>query len=116
MQIDGCLHSRRILFDRCGVRHAAETQGKRQSPIFGDGGWPAVFYLADTAWELFHRLTREEAVHYLDNRAALGYNAVQAVAIAELEGIETPNAYGHKPFMPGKGAKPAIVEGKDNDY
>ena len=74
------------------------------------------FYLADTAWELFHRLTREEAVHYLDNRAALGYNVVQAVAIAELEGIETPNAYGHKPFLPGKGAKPAVVEGKSNDY
>ena len=28
------------------------------------------FYLADTGWELFHRLTREEAEQYLDNRAA----------------------------------------------
>ena len=27
------------------------------------------FYLGDTAWELFHRLNREEADRYLENRA-----------------------------------------------
>lgn len=27
------------------------------------------FHLGDTAWELFHRLNREEAARYLDNRA-----------------------------------------------
>ncbi len=27
------------------------------------------FWLGDTAWELFHRLNREEAVAYLDARA-----------------------------------------------
>ena len=31
------------------------------------------FYLADTAWSLFHRLTREEADLYLRNRAAKGF-------------------------------------------
>jgi hypothetical protein len=44
------------------------------------------FYLADTAWELFHRLNREEAVQYLQNRADLGFTAIQAVALAELDG------------------------------
>ena len=28
------------------------------------------FWLGDTAWELFHRLNREEARQYFDNRAA----------------------------------------------
>ena len=28
------------------------------------------FWLGDTAWELFHRLNREDAIRYLDNRAA----------------------------------------------
>jgi len=37
------------------------------------------FYLGDTAWELFHRLTREEAVRYLQVRADQGYTAIQAV-------------------------------------
>ena len=45
------------------------------------------FYLADTAWELFHRLNREEADMYLRNRAQKGFTAIQAVAIAELDGI-----------------------------
>ena len=31
------------------------------------------FWLGDTAWELFHRLTREDAVRYLDNRARLRF-------------------------------------------
>jgi hypothetical protein len=44
------------------------------------------FYLGDTAWELFHRLTREEAVRYLQFRADQGYTAIQAVASASSMG------------------------------
>jgi len=57
------------------------------------------FYLGDTAWELFHRLTREEADRYLADRAAKGFTVIQAVVLAELDGLETPNAYGHKPLI-----------------
>ena len=74
------------------------------------------FYLADTAWELFHRLTREEADLYLDDRARKGFTAIQAVAIAELDGISTPNAYGHLPFVDEDPTRPAVVEGAANDY
>src|SRR3954447_14035267 len=56
------------------------------------------FWLGDTAWELFHRLDREEATLYLENRAKLGFNVVQAVAIAELDGHSKPNAYGFLPL------------------
>jgi hypothetical protein len=31
------------------------------------------FYLGDTAWELFHRLNREDAIRYLDDRAKKGF-------------------------------------------
>ena len=44
------------------------------------------FYLGDTAWELFHRLNREEAERYLEDRAEKGFTVIQAVAIAELNG------------------------------
>ncbi|MDZ7608602.1 MAG: glycoside hydrolase family 140 protein [Cyclobacteriaceae bacterium] len=43
--------------------------------------------LGDTAWELFHRLTREEADLYLKNRAEKGFTVIQAVALAELDGL-----------------------------
>jgi len=52
------------------------------------------FYLADTAWELFHRLDRKDAAQYLRTSAARGYTVVQAVALAELDGLVNPNAYG----------------------
>ncbi len=51
------------------------------------------FWLGDTAWELFHRLTREEAEVYLRDRAAKGFNVIEAVALAEHE-FDKGNAYG----------------------
>jgi hypothetical protein len=56
------------------------------------------FYLADTAWELFHRLNREDADHYLKDRAAKGFTVIQAVALAEVDGLHVPNASGHTPL------------------
>jgi hypothetical protein len=56
------------------------------------------FWLGDTAWELFHRLTREEAERYLRNRAERRFTIVQAVVLAELDGLKDPNPYGHTPL------------------
>ena len=61
------------------------------------GGQP-FFWLGDTAWELFHRLDRAEAERYLKNRAERGFTVVQAVVLAELNGLDEPNAYGHRPL------------------
>jgi hypothetical protein len=57
------------------------------------------FYLADTAWSLFHRLTREEADLYLRNRAAKGFTVIQTVALSENDGLRTSNAYGERPLV-----------------
>jgi hypothetical protein len=57
------------------------------------------FWLADTAWELFHRLNRAEAEHYLEVRRQQGFNAIQAVILAEMDGLHTPNANGHVPLL-----------------
>ena len=56
------------------------------------------FWLGDTAWELFHRLTREDAERYLRNRAERRFTIVQAVVLAELDGLNDPNPYGHTPL------------------
>lgn len=62
------------------------------------------FYLGDTAWELFHRLTREEAVLYLEDRASKGFTVIQAVILAEFNGLTEPNPYGAVPreLQPGE--------------
>jgi hypothetical protein len=56
------------------------------------------FWLGDTAWELFHRLTFAETETYLETRRKQGYNVIQAVALAELDGF-APNANGHIPLL-----------------
>lgn len=71
-----------------------------------DSGGRPFFWLGDTAWELFHRLTREDALHYLERRAAQGYTVIQAVALAELQGLDSPNAYGHLPLADRDPARP----------
>lgn len=74
------------------------------------------FYLGDTAWELFHRLNREEAERYLENRARKGFTVIQAVALAELDGLNAPNAYGHRPLIDNDPTKPDVKDGPGNDY
>lgn len=68
------------------------------------------FYLADTAWELFHRLDETEIDLYLENRRAKGFTVIQAVILAELDGLNTPNANGDKPFIGNN------VESINEDY
>lgn len=57
------------------------------------------FWLGDTAWELFHRLDKEETIHYLKDRADKGFTVIQAVVLAELDGLREPNAYGDLPLI-----------------
>ncbi|MFK7924702.1 MAG: glycoside hydrolase family 140 protein [Bacteroidia bacterium] len=64
------------------------------------------FYMADTAWELFHRCNREQAEMYLSKRASQGFNVVQAVALAELDGLHTPNPYGEVPLIDDDPSQP----------
>ena len=64
-------HARPMLEIAPGGRHLQTSEGE------------PFFYLGDTAWALFHRLTREEAEIYLRDRADKGFTVIQAVALAE---------------------------------
>lgn len=74
------------------------------------------FWLGDTAWELFHRLSREEADVYLKNRADKGFTVIQAVALAENDGLHTPNYYGEIPLENDDPAKPREAYFQHVDY
>lgn len=64
------------------------------------------FWLGDTGWELFHRLKRVEAEKYFKKRSEQGFNVIQAVALAELDGLHTPNANGDTPLINDDPEKP----------
>lgn len=72
--------------------------------VFDDG--TPFFYLGDTGWELLHRLNKQETEKYLENRRAKGFTVIQAVVLAELDGLNTPNAEGNKPLIGNDPLKP----------
>jgi hypothetical protein len=72
--------------------------------VFEDG--TPFFYLGDTAWELFHRLSKPDTEKYLENRHKKGFTVIQAVVLAELDGLNTPNAEGELPLFANDPGKP----------
>ena len=72
--------------------------------VFEDG--TPFFYLGDTGWELFHRLNKEETEKYLENRRSLGFTVIQAVVLAEVDGLNVPNTEGNKPLIDNDPLKP----------
>lgn len=65
--------------------------------LYTSSGAP-FFYLADTAWELLHRLSVEETKEYLKDRSKKGFTVIQTVVLGELDGLTAPNAEGELPF------------------
>jgi len=119
-----------LLFTICNsvnsqiVKNAWNNQGRKNIQLrvsqngryleYTDG--TPFFWLGDTAWELFHRLNREEADFYLEDRAKKGFTVIQAVAIAELDGETRPNAYGDFPLIDKDPSRPNEAYFKHIDY
>ncbi|MBD3630734.1 DUF4038 domain-containing protein [Cyclobacterium sp.] len=61
-------------------------------------GGQQFFWLGDTAWEMLHRLELEETKQYFENRKKKGFSLIQTVILAELDGLNSPNAAGHTPL------------------
>jgi len=80
-----------------------------------EGGTP-FFWLADTAWQLIHDLTREEIDRYLSNRAEKGFTVIQTVILAEYGGLDKPNAYGYFALQGKDPSRLDMKEGPNNDY
>ncbi len=84
-----------ILFN---VANSQELRITSNNRYFEDSAGEPFFWLGDTAWELFHKLDREEATYYLKTRAKQGFTVIQAVVLAERDGVRSPNANGDLPF------------------
>jgi len=87
------------------LKHGKLKTSENSRFLIHEDGTP-FFYLGDTGWELFHRLNKEETEKYLENRRAKGFTVIQAVALAELDGLNTPNAEGNRPLIDNDPMKP----------
>jgi hypothetical protein len=65
-----------------------------------DAAGQPFFVHGDSAWSLIAQLTREEAVQYLEDRRARGFNAVLVSLLEHKFARNAPrNAYGDPPFL-----------------
>lgn len=69
------------------------------------------FWMGDTAWMMIQRLNRDEVLTYLTNAADAGFNVIQVVGLAQLNGLTTPNAHGDFPLLNMKPETPALTSG-----
>ncbi|SMC39610.1 glycoside hydrolase family 140 protein [Pedobacter africanus] len=68
------------------------------------------FWLGDTGWLLFNKLTREQAVEYLEDRSKKGFNVVQVMV---LHTVPSVNIYGDSSLVGGDISRPLQTEGKN---
>lgn len=80
----------------------------------GDG--KPFFWLGDTAWELLHRLNREEADFYLKRRKEQGFTLIQTTILAEFDGLVTPNPYNQLPLKNNDPTQPNEAYFQHVDY
>ncbi|RXK86722.1 glycoside hydrolase family 140 protein [Filimonas effusa] len=79
--------------------------------FFANADGSPFFWLGDTGWLLFSKLTREEAVRYLSDRKAKGFNVIQAMV---LHTVKAANVYGDSALIKRNVATPLLK--KDHDY
>ena len=73
------------------------------------------FWLADTGWEMLHRLNREEMENYLENRRQKGFNVIQTVIISEfIQTDKATNFYGDSIFIKENPEDPAVTSGNNH--
>ncbi len=80
--------------------------------FFMDQDGKPFFWLADTGWLLFTRLTREEADRYLTDRQQKGFNVVQVMVV---QALRTVNVYGDSALTNRDLGAPKLTEGSAFD-
>ncbi len=85
-------------FAQAGAKHGRIKVTANGHYLQYEDGTP-FFWLGDTGWELFHRLKKEEIEKYLDNRQKKGFTVIQAVILAEFNGLHKTDQYGEVPLF-----------------
>ncbi|MCW3785961.1 glycoside hydrolase family 140 protein [Plebeiibacterium sediminum] len=105
-----------LLMVACVSKKATKKEGLSLLKISENGRFmedesgDPFFWLGDTGWLLFSKMTREEADQYLTNRAELGFNVIQVMV---LHTIGAKNVYGDSALIKNNVAFPLITEGND---
>jgi hypothetical protein len=76
--------------------------------FFTDGNGNPFFWLGDTGWLLFSKLTREEAEQYLEDRRKKGFSVIQVMV---LHTVSVGKVYGDSALVNKNVAHPLVTAG-----
>ncbi|WP_293687282.1 MULTISPECIES: DUF4038 domain-containing protein [unclassified Spirosoma] len=103
-----------VLFLTCGYPGEAQKIDSPKLSVSQNGRFLAIgtnkpfFWLGDTGWLLFTRLTRDETEQYLENRKQKGFNVVQVMV---LHTLAAANVYGDSALINKNIATPKLTDG-----
>lgn len=94
-----------------------KLQVSAESPhILSHADGTPFFWLADTGWEMLHRLNRDETNTYLENRSKKGFNVIQTVLVSEFFRMDKPsNFYNDTIFHGEDPLRPRLTKGNNPD-
>src|SRR5689334_25337229 len=95
------------IYPKAQVQHLAVSDNHR---FFVNEKGEPFFWLGDTGWLLFSKLTREEAEKYLEDRRQKGFNVIQAMV---LHNVALINAYGDSALVNRNVATPLETSGNN---
>jgi hypothetical protein len=96
-----------ILFSSCRDHTPALALSYNRKFLMTEKGDP-FFWLGDTGWLLFTKLSREDAEKYLDDRKQKGFNVIQVMVLHDPGDV---NYYGDSALVNNKIDNPLTTEG-----
>ena len=114
--IISCWHS--LVASKCHAqpwaKHGRLTVHEANAHYLAHADGTPFLWIGDTAWELIHRLSREEVLRYLQDRKDKGFNVIQAVAISEGHEEIPVNYYGDSLFRKDNPLQPVVANGSSH--
>jgi len=102
--ISSCLWSQRQLAQDASKPTGRIIVSTNRHYLQHEDGRP-FFWLGDTGWLLFQKLSREEVVRYLEDRNEKGFNVIQCQVIHEMPEVD---CYGDSAFVCSDPTRPAL--------
>lgn len=103
-----------LLFARSGTKECKLLKPAENNRYLQTLDGTPFFWLGDTGWYLFQKLTREETIRYLDDRKSKGFNVIQCMVIPSLPVVDV---YGDTAFTAGDISRPVYSRDPNNgDY
>src|SRR5689334_25230771 len=93
------------IYPKAQVQHLAVSDNHR---FFVNEKGEPFFWLGDTGWLLFSKLTREEADQYLEDRRKKGFNVIQVMV---LHSVGAVNVYGDTALFNADVSRPKTTPG-----